>query len=97
MIGISTPLVLKIPTPRLTSILFEQFLIDNLAISHLKEVNKSFEIKNYLKDHRIMAMFTIAALTLGGKWKIHNPESINTSFPSFFRILKKDLKSNLNI
>ena len=25
----------------------------------------------------------IAGLTLGGKWKIYNPESINTSFPSF--------------
>ncbi len=61
------------------------------------KLNKSFEIKNYLKDHRIMAMCTIAALTLGGKWKIHNPESINTSFPSFFKILKNDLKSNLNI
>ena len=36
-----------------------------------------------------MALSTIAALTLGGKmWKIHNPESINTSFPSFFKILK---------
>ena len=53
------------------------------------ELNKSFEIKNYLKDHRVMALSTIAALTLGGKmWKIHNPESINTSFPSFFKILK---------
>ena len=34
-------------------------------------------------------MSTIAALTLGGKWKIHDPHSINTSFPSFLRILKK--------
>ena len=40
-------------------------------------------LKNYLKDHRIMAMCTIAALTLGGKWKIYDPDSINTSFPSF--------------
>ena len=30
-----------------------------------------------------MAMCTIAALTLGGKWKIYDPESIKTSFPSF--------------
>ena len=61
------------------------------------KLNKKYEIKNYLKDHRVMAMCTIAALTLGGKWKIHNPESINTSFPSFFKILKKDLKLNINI
>ena len=57
---------------------------------------KSYEIKNYLKDHRVMAMSTIAALTLGGKWKIHNPESIKTSFPSFFKILQKDLGSKIN-
>ena len=43
-----------------------------------------------------MAMSTIAALTLGGRWKIHNPESIKTSFPSFFKILKIDLKSKIN-
>ena len=53
------------------------------------ELTKSFEIKDYLKDHRVMALSTIAALTLGGKrWRIHNSDSINTSFPSFFKILK---------
>ena len=56
------------------------------------KLNKKYEIKNYLKDHRVMAMSTIAALTLGGEWKIHEPESIKTSFPSFFKILKKDLR-----
>ena len=55
-------------------------------------LNKNYEIKNYLKDHRIMAMCTIAALTFGGNWKIYDPESINTSFPSFFKILKKNFK-----
>ena len=60
-------------------------------------LNKNFEIKNYLKDHRVMAMCTIAALTLGGKWKIHDPDSINTSFPSFFKILNKDLNANISI
>ena len=53
-------------------------------------LNKNYQIKNYLKDHRIMAMCTIAALTLGGKWKIYDPESINTSFPSFLKILKSN-------
>ena len=35
-------------------------------------------------------MANIAALTLGGKWKIHDKDSINTSFPigKFFKILK---------
>ena len=61
------------------------------------KLNKKYEIKNYLKDHRVMAMSTIAALTLGGEWKIHEPESIKTSFPSFFKILKKDLGSKINL
>ena len=34
-------------------------------------------------------MSTIAALTFGGQWKIHNKDSINTSFPSFLKIVKK--------
>ena len=51
-------------------------------------LSKKYEVKNYLKDHRIMAMCTIAALTMGGKWKIYDPDSINTSFPSFVKILK---------
>ena len=61
------------------------------------KLKKKYEIKNYLKDHRVMAMSTIAALTLGGEWKIHEPESIKTSFPSFFKILKKDLGSKINL
>ena len=43
-----------------------------------------------------MALCTIAALTLGGKWKIYNPESIKTSFPSFLKILKGDLGAKIN-
>tara|TARA_B110000240_G_scaffold195944_1_gene246714 strand:- start:142 stop:1470 length:1329 start_codon:yes stop_codon:yes gene_type:complete len=52
------------------------------------EIKKQITIKSYLKDHRIFMMSTIAALTCGGKWKIHNKDSINTSFPSFLKILK---------
>jgi len=52
------------------------------------EIKKQIIIKNYLKDHRIFMMSTIAALTCGGKWKIHDKNSINTSFPSFLKIIK---------
>ena len=52
------------------------------------EIKKPIIIKNYLKDHRVFMMSTIAALTLGGKWKIHDKDSINTSFPSFLKIIK---------
>ncbi len=60
------------------------------------KLKKKYELKNYSKDHRVMAMCTIAALTLGGDWKIHNPESIKTSFPSFFKIIQKDLGFKIN-
>ncbi len=52
-------------------------------------ITKPIIIKSYLKDHRIFMMSTIAALTCGGKWKIHDKDSINTSFPSFLKIVKK--------
>ncbi len=58
-------------------------------------LNQKFEIKNYLKDHRIMALCTIAALTLGGTWKIFDSKSIETSFPSFLKILKKKFKAKI--
>ena len=53
------------------------------------EITKQIVIKNYLKDHRVFMMSTIAALTCGGKWKIHDKDSINTSFPSFLKIINK--------
>jgi len=53
------------------------------------KITKSITIKNYLKDHRVFMMSTIAALTFGGQWKIHDKDSINTSFPSFLKIIKK--------
>jgi len=53
------------------------------------KIKKTIIIKNYLKDHRIFMMSTIAALTCGGEWKIYDPDSIKTSFPSFLKIIKK--------
>jgi len=53
------------------------------------KITKLITIKNYLKDHRIFMMSTIAALTCGGQWKIYDKDSIKTSFPSFLQIVKK--------
>ena len=53
------------------------------------KLNKDVHIKNYLKDHRVFMMSCIAALSFGGKWKIDDKDSINTSFPIFLKILKK--------
>ena len=50
--------------------------------------NKKIEIKNFLKDHRYFMTCVIAALIFSGKWKIHDPDSIKTSFPSFLKIIK---------
>lgn len=53
------------------------------------KLNNEYIIKNYLKDHRVFMMCVIAALSLGGNWKIFDPDSIKTSFPSFLNIVKK--------
>ena len=52
------------------------------------DLNKNYVIKNYLKDHRVLMVSVIAALALGGKWKIHDSNSYKTSFPNFLKILK---------
>ena len=52
------------------------------------EITNPITVKNYLKDHRVFMMSAIAALTCGGHWKIYDKDSINTSFPSFLKIVK---------
>ena len=59
------------------------------------EIKKLITVKNYLKDHRVFMMSTIAALTFGGEWKIYDKDSINTSFPSFLKIIKDMSPSSL--
>ena len=53
------------------------------------KLSKNIIIKNFLKDHRVFMMSVIAALSFGGKWKIFDPDSIKTSFPSFFLKIKE--------
>ena len=53
------------------------------------KIEKNVIIKNYLKDHRIFMTSVVAALTFGGNWKIHDRDSIKTSFPNFLKIIKK--------
>ena len=53
------------------------------------KINKKIIIKNYLKDHRVFMTSIIAALTFGGKWKIHDKDSIKTSFPNFLKIINE--------
>ena len=57
------------------------------------KIKHKIEVKNYLKDHRVFMMSMIAALSVGGYWKLYNPESIKTSFPSFLNLIKK-IKKN---
>ena len=52
------------------------------------KLNSTYIIKNYLKDHRIFMLSAIAALTFGGDWKIYDPGSFKTSFPTFLKTLK---------
>ena len=55
------------------------------------KINKKIQIKNYLKDHRVFMTSVIAALSFEGNsiWRIHNKDSIETSFPDFLNIVKK--------
>ncbi len=53
------------------------------------KLNKNYNIKNFIKDHRVFMMSVIAALTLGGKWTINDKDSVNTSFPNFLSVIKK--------
>ena len=52
-------------------------------------INKNITIQNYLKDHRVFMTSVIAALSFGGKWSIHDKDSIKSSFPNFLKIIKK--------
>ena len=63
---------------------------DNIKIfgnPNIKLSNK-YTVKNFRKDHRIFMMSCIAALTFGGKWIIHDKNSINTSFPNFLKKIR---------
>ncbi len=55
----------------------------------------NYLINNFRKDHRIFMMSYIAALVLGGNWKIYDTDSVNSSFPNFFKIIKQ-IKSKKN-
>jgi 3-phosphoshikimate 1-carboxyvinyltransferase len=57
------------------------------------KIKKNIVINEYLKDHRVFMTSVIAALTFGGTWKIHDKDSIKTSFPNFLNIIN-DLKNN---
>ena len=59
------------------------------------DLRKKYVVKNNLQDHRVLMMSVIAALSFGGDWRIFNPSSVNTSFPSFFKLIRY-LGGNLN-
>ena len=51
-------------------------------------ISRKIVIKNFLKDHRIFMTSTIAALSFGGDWVIHDKDSIKTSFPLFLKKIR---------
>ncbi len=52
-------------------------------------LNEKYTVGNFRKDHRIFMMSCIAALSFGGRWRIEDKDSVNTSFPEFIKLLKK--------
>ena len=53
------------------------------------ELKGKYKIFNFRKDHRVFMTSSIAALAFGGNWTIEDKDSVKTSFPSFFKIIKK--------
>ncbi len=51
------------------------------------EIDKKIVIEKYLKDHRVFMTSVIAALSFGGEWHIHDKDAVQTSFPSFLKII----------
>ena len=49
-------------------------------------------IKNYMKDHRVFMTSVIAALSFGGEWHISDRDAVNTSFPSFLKIINQFMR-----
>tara|TARA_B100000242_G_scaffold292278_1_gene267350 strand:- start:641 stop:1969 length:1329 start_codon:yes stop_codon:yes gene_type:complete len=58
-------------------------------------LKKKYVVKNFMKDHRVFMMATIAANVFGGNFKIYDKSSIKSSFPNFLQILK-GLGSKIN-
>ncbi len=58
------------------------------------KTKKNYIVKNFMKDHRIFMLGCIAALVIGGSWKLFDRNCINTSFPNFLKILRQ-LGANL--
>ena len=56
------------------------------------EINKKIIIQKYLKDHRVFMTSVIAALSFGGEWHIHDKDAIQSSFPSFLKIVNTFIK-----
>ena len=59
-------------------------------------LKKKYEVKNFLKDHRIFMMCAIAALSLGGNWKIHNSDFTKLLFLRFSKLLKNLVEKLIN-
>ena len=57
-------------------------------------IDKKITIRNFLKDHRVFMTSVIAALSFGGTWKIHDKDSIKTSFPNFLKIINQIKKND---
>ena len=57
------------------------------------KINKKIIIKDFLKDHRVFMTSVIAALSFGGSWKIHDKDSVQSSFPDFLKIINEFKKT----
>ena len=67
-----------------------QSTIDSLKIFGNPNIKIEKTLEVYpKKDHRIAVSYVILGLLLEGRIKIHNCETINTSFPGFLKLIRK--------
>ena len=72
---------------------------DSITIYGKNKINteKKFILVKTKGDHRICMSSAILSLVTGIKTKIHNFETVNTSFPNFISIIKKNLGAKIEI
>ena len=81
---------LKLGSKILNQMGIKTFLTDNnikiYGNPNIK-IKNNIEIKNYQGSG--IFMMSMISFTFGGHWKLHDPDSIKTSFPGFLKLITK--------
>ena len=85
------------PRLKITSKILTQMGVKNVCTENSIKIygnpdldlkNKKIEVKDYL-DHRIVMFSFLAANIFSGSWKIHGKKNVQSSFPTFYKLMSK--------